>query len=350
MKVRIEDLLVGDRLLSNVFNPSGLHVLSGDTVLSAEDIEKLHKHQIEYVDIAFRELHEAPFTNNPYVEQLVQQAGPKFESAVKGMKELFEQVREDGYLEPSSVDQSFDPLIGNIQTEPDFVGLLLLLTNQDDYTYQHSVQVGMIAYTIARWLGKSEEEAGLIGKSGYLHDIGKCKVDPDILNKPSTLTKEEFEAVKGHTTYGYSILTRSLPRTPEYSLVALQHHERLDGSGYPRGLTEEDIHEYARIVAVADIYSAMISSRVYSRKRDLLFVLRELHRLSFSQLDPVIVHTFIENMIPNFISKRVIMNDGKTGTIIMNNPHDPFRPLVRIMGEFIDLSKSNDHTIETIFV
>lgn len=350
MKVRIEDLLVGDRLLTNVFNPSGLHVLSGDTVLSAEDIEKLKKHQIEYVDIAFRELYETPFTNNPYVEQLVREAGPKFENAVNGMQDMFEQVRHDGYVEPSSVDQNFDPLLVKIQAEPDFVGLLLLLTNQDEYTYQHSVQVGMIAYTIARWLGKSEDEASLIGKAGYLHDIGKCKIDPAILNKPSSLTKEEFETMKGHTTYGYSILTRSLPRTPEYSLVALQHHERLDGSGYPRGLTDDDIHEYARIVAVADIYSAMISSRVYRRKRDLLFVLRELHRLSFSELDPVIVHTFIKNMIPNFIGKRVVMSDGKTGTIIMNNPHDPFRPLVRIMGEFVDLSKQSDQSIETIFV
>lgn len=350
MKVRIEDLLVGDRLLANVFNPSGLHVLSGDTVLTAEDIEKLHNHQIEYVDIAFREQYEAPFFDNPHIEQLVRETGPKFESAVKGVHDFFEQVREEGQLEQSSVDQLFDPLIGSIQTEPDFVGVLLLLNNQDEYTYQHSVQVGMISYTIARWLGKDEKEAGKIGKAGYLHDIGKCKIDPDILNKPGSLTKEEFEWMKGHTTYGYSILSRSFPKTPEYGLVALQHHERLDGSGYPRGLTDEDIHEYARIVAVADIYSAMISSRAYQKKRDMLYVLRELHRLSFWELDPVIVHTFISNMMPNFIGKRVIMNDGQTGTIIMNNPHDPFRPLVKIAGQFVDLSKDNEQSIETIFV
>lgn len=350
MKVRVEDLQVGDRLLTNVFNPSGLHVLSGDTVLTAEDIEKLRNHRIEQVDIAFREQDESDFSQHPQIKQLLEEAGPKFESAIKGMKDLFLQVEKDGVVEEEAIEESFEPLVTQIRTEVDFVGLLLLLNSQDDYTYQHSVQVGMISYSIARWLGKSEAEAKQIAKAGYLHDIGKSKIDPDILNKPSSLTDEEFEIVKEHTLFGHDILTRSFPDVPEFAMVAMQHHERLDGSGYPSGLKGDEIHPYSRIVAVADVYSAMISPRVYRKKRDLLYVLRELHRLSFSELDPVIVHTFISHMIPNFIGKRVILEDGRTGTIIHNNPHDPFRPLVRIMGEFIDLSKRPDLAIETIYV
>lgn len=350
MKVRVEDLQVGDRLLDNVFNPFGLHVLRENTILTAEDIEKLRKHQIEYVDIAFRELFEVPFANNPHAEKMLREAIPKFESAVKGIKDMFLQVEEDGFIEETLLHESFDPLIKSIRSEPDFASLLLLLTNQDDYTYQHSVQVGMISYYIARWFGKNEEEARYIAKAGYLHDIGKCKIDPAILNKPSRLSSDEFEAIKGHTIYGYNILTRSFPKSPEFSLVALQHHERLDGSGYPRGLKGEDIHPFTRIVMVADVYSAMISSRVYQKKRDLLYVLRELYRLSFSELDPIIVHTFINKMVPHFIGKRLVLQSGQTGTIVMNNPHDPFRPLVNIQGEFIDLSKRTDLAIETIFV
>lgn len=350
MRVHVYDLQVGDRLLSDVFNPYGLFVLPKNKILTSEDIVKLRNHRIEYVEIDYRQPEEDDYTPPPQAKQIVEQAGPRFESAVKGMKDYYLRVNNDGSIEESEVTSDFEPLIENLRKESDFVSVLLLLNNQDEYTFQHSVQVGMISYTLARWLGKEEEEARLIAKAGYLHDIGKSKIDPAILNKPASLTEEEFEKVKNHTVYGYHILNRSMPERPEFGLVALQHHERLDGSGYPQGLRGDDIHPYARIVAVADVYSAMISPRAYRKKRDLLYVLQELQRLSFSELDPVIVHTFIRNMIPNFIGKRILFKDGQTGTIIMNNPHDPFRPLVKIRNDFVDLSRRTDLAIVTIFV
>jgi putative nucleotidyltransferase with HDIG domain len=350
VRVQIEYLQAGDRLLEDVFNPTGLFVMPKHRILTEDDIEKLRMHRIDSVDIASRSPSGFESGSNPQIRAIVMEAGPRFESAVKGIKDYYFRVNEDGIIEEESLDRHFEPLIDNLRKESDFVSLLLLLNTQDDYTYQHSVQVGMISYTLARWLGMSEEEARKIAKAGYLHDIGKSKIDPNILNKPASLTPKEFELVKQHTVYGHQILTRSMPDHPEFSLVAMQHHERLDGSGYPLGLKGSDIHVYSRIVSVADIYSAMISPRAYRRKRDLIYVLRELHDLSFSQLDPVIVQTFIRNMIPNFIGKRVLFKDGQMGTIVMNNPHDPFRPLVRIMNEFVDLSKRQDLVIETVFV
>jgi len=106
----------------------------------------------------------------------------------------------------------------------------------------------------------------------------------------------------------------------------------------------------SRIIAVADVYSAMITSRVYQKKRDLLFVLRELHKLSFSELDPQIVHSFIRKMVPNFIGKKLVMQTGEIGHIIMTNPSDVFRPLVKINDQFIDLSKNRLYEIDTIFI
>lgn len=352
MRVHVYDLQVGDRLLHDVFNPYGLYVLPKNKILTAEDIVKLRNHRIEYVEIDYREPQEDDYTPPPQARQIVEEAGPRFESAVKGMKDYYLRVSGEngGSIGEEEVTGHFDPLIENLRKESDFVSVLLLLNTQDEYTFQHSVQVGMISYTLARWLGKEEEEARLIAKAGYLHDIGKSKIDPAILNKPASLTEEEFELVKTHTVHGYHILNRSMPERPEFGLVALQHHERLDGSGYPQGLRGDAIHPYARIVAVADVYSAMISPRAYRKKRDLLDVLQELQRLSFSELDPVVVHTFINNMIPNFIGKRILFKNGQTGTIIMNNPHDPFRPLVKIKNEFIDLSRRKDLVIETIFV
>ncbi|UJF35755.1 HD-GYP domain-containing protein [Paenibacillus hexagrammi] len=227
--------------------------------------------------------------------------------------------------------------------------MLLMLNNKDDYTYHHCVHVGMISYFIAKWLGHSESEALDIGKAGYLHDIGKSKIDTAILNKPSKLTDEEFEEMKRHTVYGYDIIRTSI-HNDDYALTALQHHERLNGHGYPLKKVSQQIHPIAKIVAVADVYSAMITTRVYQKKRDLLVVLKEIHRISFGELDAKIAHTFILHMIPNFIGKKVILNDQRTGSIIMTNPVDYFRPLVQIGEEFIDLSKHTSIEIADILL
>lgn len=351
MRVNVNELIVGDRLLSSVFNDKGLHVMPGDKILDAEDIEKLKRHKIEYVDIALRENFDLYLeTRNTRIEEIIQEVQPKFDNAVNGMKSLFEQVMNEGKIDESIVEQTFAPLIEHFQSEHDVVSLLLALTSKDDYTYQHCVQVGMISYYIARWIGLDESEALLVGKAGYLHDIGKGQISTSILNKPAKLTVEEFEIMKCHTTFGHNIISRSLPHEREIGLVALQHHERLNGSGYPGGITETQIHPYSKIVAVADVYSAMISSRVYQKKKDLLFVLRELFRLSFAELDPYIVHTFIQKMTPQFIGKKLVLVTGETGDIVLNNPSDPFRPLIRLGNQFIDLSKHHELIIDTIYV
>ena len=124
----------------------------------------------------------------------------------------------------------------------------------------------------------------------------------------------------------------------------------LDGKGYPNKLIDAQIHPVSRIIAVADIYSAMISSRVYQRKRDLLTVMKELYKLSFGELDPHIVQVFILNMVPNFVGKKVLLNTGETGIIIHTNPADLFRPLIQMGSEFVDLSRSAEYSIETIHI
>lgn len=134
------------------------------------------------------------------------------------------------------------------------------------------------------------------------------------------------------------------------ALAALQHHEREDGSGYPSGLTKSDIHPYAQIAAVADIYSAMTSKRVYQSKQELISVLREINNLSFGKLNAKTVQAFIQHLMPNFIGKRVLLNTGDIGVIIMNNLVDIFRPLVKVDGMFVDLSRERNVAIVEIYM
>ncbi|WNR43389.1 HD-GYP domain-containing protein [Paenibacillus roseipurpureus] len=349
MRVHVLQLIVGDKLISDSYNSVGLHLLSSGTVLDAGDITMLNRHSVDYVDIAPRVSEIEKVVEEAPVRQANMLQIDLFNSAVDGIKELFDTVQKGGVLQNENVESAFNPLIGSIKEENDVVSLLLSLNSDDDYTLQHSVQVGMLSYYIAKWMNKSEKEALIIGKAGYLHDIGKCKISLDILNKPGKLTRDEFEEVQKHTIYGYDMIKKQL-KDDTLALVALQHHERMDGTGYPLRKFGNDIHSYSRIIAVADIYSAMISSRVYQQRRDLLYVLKELHRMSFGQLDPKITQVFIRNMIPNFIGKKVFLSDGREGTIIMTNPTDFFRPLININGQFLDMSQLANVEITTIAI
>lgn len=348
MRVHVTDLQIGDRLASNVFNAFGLHIFSTDKELDADAINLLIRHNVEYVDILMRRTYDASSDHSSATSG--EYALPQFDNAVNGIKILFEKVSTGEYVEEHIVDQSFEPLIRQILKEKDVVSLLLALTNQDEYTYQHSVQVGVLSSYLASWVGLSPSMTMLAGKAGYLHDIGKSKIDPAILHKPSRLTEDEYELVKRHTTIGYDILREWFKDNPVLSIVALQHHERMNGSGYPHGLRGDQIDQLSRIVAIADIYSAMISSRVYQKKRDLLFVLRELHRMSFAELDPSMTHTFIRKMAPHFVGKKLVLTNGDTGNIVMINQHDVFRPLIRIDEQYIDLSRNHHLIVEAIFV
>ncbi|MFB9279119.1 HD-GYP domain-containing protein [Cohnella cellulosilytica] len=329
----------------DVFNAYGLHVLSKGTPLNEKEISRIFQHQIDYINIERRAgtAAEEPRSRDPFsaYNPLLR---PLYYDAVAGAEQLFEKALVEGRIYEDDVKESFQPLVENFRAERDVVSLLLMLNSQDDYTYQHSVQVGMLSYYIARWLGWSEEETVRAGKAGFLHDVGKCRIAEVILNKPARLDDEEYKEIQNHPQYGYEILSRSFD-DKGVALAALQHHERVDGTGYPQGLTGDQMHPMAKIVAVADVYSAMISSRVYSEKKDLLFVLRELYELSFKELDPDVTHTFIRHMIPNFIGKRVELSNGEFGTIVMSNPTDFFRPLVHVGEQFIDLSVVRDLSI-----
>lgn len=357
MRISVDKVRVGDRLRSDVFNQSGVLVLASDTVLTRIDHEKLDKHDIEYVDILSREYEASPVPGAAGAaraavvspERAVSGRFKGYREALEGIAYLFRQAAREELLPEKQLEACCAPLFSRLHQETDVVALLLELNDKDDYTYQHSVQVGMISYYIAYWAGATSEEAMLAGKAGYLHDIGKSQIPADMLKKPGKLTPAEYEEMQRHTVYGYATIRAS--RLPEgIALAALQHHERYDRSGYPLRLSGEELHPLSKIVAVADIYSAMISNRVYQRQRNLLQVLKELHRCSFGQLDPRLTQLFIRHMAPCFIGKRVTLSSGETGTIVMLDAADYFRPLIRTEDGFLDLSARPELEIEHIYM
>ncbi|MEK4008207.1 HD-GYP domain-containing protein [Paenibacillus sp. FSL H3-0333] len=345
MRVHVMDLKPGDHLRMDTFSSRGLHVLPKGSRLQMEEIAKLIQHGVDYVDIETVQEEPAPSSRT----SIIQAAASSFDTTIDGFESLYMEALSKGSFNQSVVDDILQPTLSTLDKHKDVVTLLLLLDREDNYTYNHSLQVGMLSYYLASWLGYSRTECYEIGRAGYLIDIGKCRISPAILNKPGKLTPEEYEEIKLHTIYGYEIIQNSM-NDPFTALVALQHHEREDGSGYPKQLTKTDIHPYAQIAAVADIYSAMTTHRVYQSKQELISVLREINSLSFGKLNGKPVQAFINHLMPNFIGKRVLLSTGDMGVIVMNNPLDVFRPLVQSEGKFLDLSRERKIAVVEIYM
>ena len=165
--------------------------------------------------------------------------------------------------------------------------------NKDSYTHRHSDEVTEYALAIAAALGLSDETQRIVRVAGLLHDVGKIGVPGSILRKPGRLTSDDYEIMKQHTLLG-ELIIQEVPNLKEIRAAVVSHHERWDGSGYPRGLAGEAIPLLGRIMSVADAYSAMISDRPYRSGLTTDVAVAELRAGAGTQFDPTLVELFVE--------------------------------------------------------
>ena len=201
------------------------------------------------------------------------------------------------------------------------------LKTSDEYTFKHSVDVATISMILAKQQGLSRKEIYEIGICGLLHDVGKTKVPLEILNKPGRLNDEEFEIMKQHSVFGY----RMIKDKPDFSnticLGVLQHHEKINGAGYPMGVAGNQISPYARIISIADIYDALITERPYKQaftKRDAVEMIMSMT----GELDINAMKSFLESMILYPVGSIVDLSNGEKAKVVKNSPHYILRPTV----------------------
>jgi HD-GYP domain-containing protein (c-di-GMP phosphodiesterase class II) len=201
------------------------------------------------------------------------------------------------------------------------------LKTSDEYTFKHSVDVATIGMVIGKTLGLSNQQIYEIGIAGLLHDVGKTKVPLEILNKPARLDKDEFEIMKQHSVYGYRILKERNDYNDVIALGVLQHHEKMDGSGYPVGADSDTISPYAKILTVADIYDALVTERPYKSafsQRDAVEMIMSMT----SELDMSAMRAFLESTILYPVDSYVELSNGETARVVKNNAHFIMRPTV----------------------
>lgn len=255
----------------------------------------------------------------------------------------------------TEVIEIVDKIISNILSLDDIVVNLIDIKTCDDYTFSHSVNVCILSIITGIKLGLKYNELQELGVGAILHDIGKVMIPAHILQKKSTLTQEEYEIIKQHSLIGYNIL-KSIPTISEASAsVALGHHERYDGKGYPNGLVKDQIHIYSRIVAIADIFDALSSDRIYRKKISTTQAIEYLTVIAAPTLDFRVLNYFVE-IIPKYpVGSGVLLSTGERALVIKLNKGFPTRPVIRIIFnsdgskkfifDEVDLSQNREYSI-----
>ena len=197
----------------------------------------------------------------------------------------------------------------------------------DEYTFKHSVDVATMAMIVAKQYGLDKGQVYEIGVSGLLHDLGKSKIPNEVLNKPARLTTEEFEIMKQHSVFGYRILKDKESISDEVRMGVLQHHEKVNGKGYPMGVMAEQMHLFAKILSVVDIYDALVTERPYKNafsQRDAVEMIMSMTQ----ELDVDVMRSFMESMILYPVDSIVQLSNGEKAKVVENQAGYILRPKV----------------------
>lgn len=236
-------------------------------------------------------------------------------------------------LETKDLETCVNSVIGEILKTPDVQVSLNDIASNDEYTYTHSVSTMVYSLMIARRLNYSRQKLAVLGMGTLLHDIGKMLINREVMFKEGELTQQEYEYVKMHSLYGYQALRR-IPTVPEHvRQIAYMHHERLDGSGYPQGLTGDELNEFIRIVSIADVYDALTTDRCYRKKWPANKAMDYLVERSEKEFDPVLVGLFTQQLAVYPNGSLVRLSNQYLGIVSDQNKNMPLRPFVRVIQD-----------------
>ena len=230
------------------------------------------------------------------------------------------------------VNRVISDMSDSILRNPDALTSLTRLKNFDEYTFYHSVNTSILAMSLGRHLEFDRTTLHQIGVGSLLHDIGKTKIPTEILNKPGRFKPDEMEIMKQHVLRGVEILSTTTGLGDSYLRPALEHHERVDGTGYPHRRVRRELSQFGMMAAVVDIYDAMTSDRCYHKGQAAHEALQFLYRLSLEgHLDAVLVQQFIYVVGLYPVGSVVELNTGETGIVKEVHHHAPLAPVVLLV-------------------
>ncbi|MCW2278796.1 HD-GYP domain-containing protein [Heliophilum fasciatum] len=329
-KISLDFAEPGVVLARNIYSSDGRILLSAGVTLTPNFIHRLHEFGIPAIYV------KSAWTNDLEIPEVVSEQIRR--NADDQIRKSFQKIQltQNPAFEPKQIKKVVCDIIDEVLANPNMLYHAADIRSFDSYTFGHSVNVAILALMTGITMGYNELQLHDLACGALLHDIGKMLIPIELLNKPGLYSAEERLAIQKHAEHGFSILRKQRIEVSLLSAhVAFQHHERFDGTGYPRGLKGSAIHEYARIVMIADIYDALVSDRVYHRGLFPYEAYEKVMAISTSELDPEITGLFLQNIAIYPIGSTVSLSTGEIGVIIDVPKAYPTRPVVRC---FIDQS------------
>ncbi|MEO3943947.1 HD-GYP domain-containing protein [Gorillibacterium sp. CAU 1737] len=322
----------GAKLGKPIFSETGQVLLGKDVELTERLLVRLEENGVYYVYI------EDPLTEDVVIESVIsdelrREATQTVRTEFRKM--MGETLKTSRSVNPPDLARSFQPLIHSLIDElmqtPQAMIMLADMHVTDHYLYQHSINVCLYATQLGMSYGYNRNDLYMLSLGALMHDIGKTKISKELLLKPGKLTEAEYEQVKKHAEFGFDIL-RGMPNIPLLSAhCALQHHERLDGTGYPRGLKGNDIHDFARWVGIVDVFDAMTTHRVYRRAMLPHEAVDILYAGSMNHFDRDKLSWFRDKIAIYPLGIEVTLSTGEIGVVVDLNANIPHRPIVRVI-------------------
>jgi len=322
LRVSIEHLQPGLVVAQNIYNANSNLLLGHGTVLNEYIIGKLKKINIDAV-----------YVKNPYFDfayeprELIREKTRI--QTIKIAHNTFKSFSKSKKINVADLQQAVKIIIDDVARNKNSLIYLTDIRTHDDYTFGHSINTCLISVVIGLKMQLLRQEIQELALGVILHDIGKMLIPVGLLNKKETLTAEEWRTLQEHADLGFQISKETVPLLS--ANVACQHHENYDGSGYPRGISEKDIHLYAKIAAVADLYDAITSDRPY-RPAVLPHEAYEVILGSRgTKLDPKIADIFLENVALYPMGTMVLLDTDEIGVVTKIYPKLQARPVIKII-------------------
>ncbi|VBB07430.1 Hypothetical protein LUCI_2679 [Lucifera butyrica] len=350
-RISIDALIPGMVTARDIFSAEGRILLGRGVLLTQRYIQRLRELGIYSVYI------QSSLAADVVIPEVIREETRI--KAIKQVKEAFEKFRGGFHHDFSKLNAVARNIVDEILQHGEHMVHLTDIRQYDEYTFGHSVNVCILSVLTGVKLDYPYGRLRELALGALLHDIGKLGIPNEILNKQGTLTAAEMELLQKHPDMGFDMLRRNPDLQILSAHVAYQHHERMDGSGYPRRLAGDDIHEFARIAAIADVYDALTADRAYRKALPPHKAYEILMATAEKHFDPDILHVFLSNIALYPVGSIVKLNTGETGVVLKVTPVCQERPLIYIVtdadgyfvpkGKEVDLAQYPELFISKIF-
>jgi HD-GYP domain-containing protein (c-di-GMP phosphodiesterase class II) len=348
----VDGLKEGDVLAKKIYNADGQLLLETGKRLNRHYINKLKALGLTHIYLKDNRLKEIKKEDIEIIPDKIK------EEAIIIARESFKRISSGNIKlskkEEDQLNKLITDIINSTISNKNILNCLKDVRVLEDELFFHLTNVAVLSLVVGKKLGYSKEALFELGIGAFLHDIGKIRISPEILNKPGKLSEEEFEEIKKHTIYGYEILSNMEGISESSARIAYLHHERCDGSGYPKGITKRYIDEYAKIVAIADVFDAMMNDRAYRASIKVKEVIEYMYTaFTENKMDRDLLAIFLKMITPYPIGTTVRLSIGCEAVVTQVNEAMMLRPIVKVLNfngldKELEIDLSEDLDIDII--